>query len=248
MGRRPVSVTANAQIDETTRARLLDAAEKLFAESGFEGTSVRAINAEAEVNSGAIHYYFRTKEDLFRAVIKRRSEILSSDRLARLARCEKSVGMPSMLEQIIGAYILPYANPKLGAPEQRLRFARLRARLMAEQHDADPSPLGTEHKHTGQKFVEALAAALPHLSPHEVRVRYMIMWSSLNTLSAGLGHVALDPERPEKGHALQEFERIVPELVQLFAAMFREAIGLAPIQRGTPRLGKKGARRAVGVR
>src|SRR5262245_60033108 len=65
MGRRPTSETANAQTDETTRARLLDAAEKLFAEFGFEGTSVRAINAEADVNSGAIHYHFRTKEDLF---------------------------------------------------------------------------------------------------------------------------------------------------------------------------------------
>jgi len=248
MARGPASEPAKAQIDETTRARLLDAAEKLFAECGFEGTSVRAINAEADVNSGAIHYYFRTKEDLFRAVIKRRAEILSSDRLTRLARCAEGPGTPSMLEQIIAAYILPYTNPKLGAPEQRLRFARLRARLMAEQQDADPSPLGAEHKFTGQRFVDALVATLPHLSQHEVRVRYMIMWSSLNTLSAGLGHAALDPAGPEKGHALQEFERIVPELVQLFAAMFREAIGLAPIQPGAARVGKKGTGRAAGVR
>jgi AcrR family transcriptional regulator len=237
MGRRPAPESANRQIDETTRARLLDAAEKLFAEFGFEGTSVRAINGEADVNSGAIHYHFRTKEDLFRAVIKRRAEILSNDRLTRLARCEERVGWPPMLEQIISAYILPYANPELGAPDQRLRFARLRARLMSEQ-DSDPSPLGAEHKQTGNKFVEALVTALPHLSRHEVRVRYLIMWSSLNTLSAGLGHVALDPEPSEKGHALSEFERIVPELVQLFAGMFREAISLAPVHASGSRAGR----------
>ena len=70
----------------------MDAAEKVFSQFGFEGTSVRMINAEAQVDSGAIHYHFRTKQDLFRAVIKRRGEVLSSDRLMRLARCTDGRG------------------------------------------------------------------------------------------------------------------------------------------------------------
>jgi AcrR family transcriptional regulator len=205
--------------DETTRARLLDAAEKVFSEYGFEGASVRMINAAAQVDSGAIHYHFGSKADLFRAVIKRRGEILSDDRLARLARCtEAGRGTARLVEQIVAAYILPYANPALGSPDARLRFARLRARLMAEQTDNDPSPLGDEHKQTGQKFIEALSSALPHRSPHDVRMRYLIMWSALNTLSAGLGHAAL--EAKPSANALLEFEREVPELITLFASMF----------------------------
>lgn len=224
MGRRAASL-AGTTADDTTRARLLDAAEKLFAERGFEGTSVREINAEADVNSGAIHYYFKAKEDLFRAVIKRRAEVLSNDRLTRLARCGLGDDAAPMLEQIIRAYIAPYANPQLGDPEERLRFARLRARLMAEQTEADPSPLGTEHEYTGQKFVEALRDALPELPLREVRVRYLIMWSALNTLSAGLGHVALGQPRGEsRKHALTEFEEMMPDLVNLFAAMFRQPV------------------------
>ena len=39
---------------------------------------------------------------------------------------------------------------------------------MAEQPNSNSSPLGTEHQHTGQKFIDALSSALPHLAPHEV--------------------------------------------------------------------------------
>ncbi len=213
--------------DETTRARLLDAAEKVFSECGFEGAAVRMINAVAQVDSGAIHYHFGSKADLFRAVIKRRGEILSDDRLARLARCTGAGrGTAPLVEQIVAAYILPYTNPALGSRDGRLRFARLRARLMAEQTDEDPSPLGNEHKHTGQKFIEALASALPDRSLHDVRMRYLIMWSALNTLSAGLGHAALAAKPSED--ALLEFERDVPELITLFASMFLDPASHAP--------------------
>lgn len=205
--------------DETTRARLLDAAEKVFAECGFDAASVRRINAEAQVDSGAIHYHFGSKEDLFGAVIKRRGEILSADRLTRLARCtDAGGGAARRVEQIVAAYILPYANPALGSPDQRLRFARLRAWLMAEHGDTEPSLLGAEHKRTGRAFIAALSSALPDLPAHELRRRYLIMWSALNTLSAGLGHAALE-SRPS-ANPLVEFERDVPELIRLFVAMF----------------------------
>lgn len=235
MVRRPAFSATIARGDDTTRTRLLDAAENVFSLFGFEGASVRMINAEAEVDSGAIHYHFGTKQDLFRAVIRRRGEILSSDRLARLALCTRALGAAPLIEQIVAAYILPYTNPKLGSPDERLRFARLRARLMAEQLGGD-SPLGIEHRHTGQKFIDALAAALPQLSPDDVRTRYLIMWSSLNTLSAGLGHVAIETSGAK--NALVDFERNVPELIKLFSAMFLaapETPGRSPAKpRGRP--------------
>jgi len=231
---RPTHSAAISQADDTTRTRLLDAAEKVFSQFGFEGASVRMINAEADVDSGAIHYHFGTKQDLFRAVIKRRGETLSGDRLARLDRCKEAPGAAPLVEQIVTAYILPYINAKLGSRDERLRFARLRAWLMAEQPGSDPSPLGTEHKQTGQKFINALSSALPHLTPNEVRTRYLIMWSSLNTLSAGLGHAALE-QRAE--NALIDFERNVPELITLFSSMF-----LAASKAPSPRAGRSAAK------
>ena len=72
-----------------TRHRILDAAEKLFAHHGFESTSLRSIIASANVNLAAIHYHFRSKEGLIRAVIERRFAPVNDERLRQLAEFEK---------------------------------------------------------------------------------------------------------------------------------------------------------------
>jgi TetR/AcrR family transcriptional regulator, regulator of cefoperazone and chloramphenicol sensitivity len=59
-----------------TRDRLLAAAERLFAQHGFAGTSVRDITEAAKANLGAVNYYFRSKEDLYAEVFARRAEHL----------------------------------------------------------------------------------------------------------------------------------------------------------------------------
>ena len=58
---------------EITRERIFKAAERLFAERGYEATSVRAIVAKARVNQAAINYHFAGKDGLYREVLRRRS-------------------------------------------------------------------------------------------------------------------------------------------------------------------------------
>lgn len=56
-------------VRDSARQRLLYAARDLFAQHGYEGTSVRDITSRAKVNLGAITYHFGSKEALFHAVI-----------------------------------------------------------------------------------------------------------------------------------------------------------------------------------
>src|ERR1041385_3917488 len=56
--------------DPVARAKILAAAEALFAEHGFAGVGVRQIAAAAGVNGAMIHYYFGNKESLYRAIIE----------------------------------------------------------------------------------------------------------------------------------------------------------------------------------
>ena len=56
-------------IREANEARLLDAAETVFAKSGFSGARTAAIAARAKLPKANLHYYFRTKKDLYRAVL-----------------------------------------------------------------------------------------------------------------------------------------------------------------------------------
>jgi AcrR family transcriptional regulator len=64
---------------EVTRERILKAAVSLFAARGYEGASVRAIVAKAQVNQAAINYHFAGKEGLYRAVLHLAFEALTKD-------------------------------------------------------------------------------------------------------------------------------------------------------------------------
>ncbi|MDP4128661.1 MAG: TetR/AcrR family transcriptional regulator [Bacteroidota bacterium] len=55
------------------RLQLLDTAERLFSEKGFDGTSVRDIAEEAGINTAMISYYFGSKEKLMEAIFEERS-------------------------------------------------------------------------------------------------------------------------------------------------------------------------------
>src|SRR5437773_8511643 len=71
-----------------TKERILDAAEALFMEHGFEATSVRVITAAAGVNLAAANYHFGSKEELFQAVLTRRLDPMNQERVALLDRFE----------------------------------------------------------------------------------------------------------------------------------------------------------------
>jgi TetR/AcrR family transcriptional regulator len=54
----------------TTEERILEAAKKVFHTRGFEGARMQDIANEAGVNKALVHYYFRNKENLFKAVFE----------------------------------------------------------------------------------------------------------------------------------------------------------------------------------
>ena len=60
--------------DSKTRARLLDAAEALLLEEGYAAVTSRRVAARADLKPQLVHYYFRTMDDLFIEVFRRRAE------------------------------------------------------------------------------------------------------------------------------------------------------------------------------
>src|SRR5215831_15729480 len=85
-----------------TKNRILDAAEALFMEHGFEATSLRQITAAAGVNLAAVHYHFGGKEELFEAVLTRRLDPMNQERVALLTRFEsESAPRPLSCEKIL---------------------------------------------------------------------------------------------------------------------------------------------------
>src|SRR3989440_3450092 len=75
-----------------TKTRILDAAERLFVEHGFEATSLRSLTSAAAVNLAAVHYHFGSKEELFQAVLTRRLDPMNQERIDLLGKVEREAG------------------------------------------------------------------------------------------------------------------------------------------------------------
>jgi TetR/AcrR family transcriptional regulator len=85
----------------TTRTKILDGAEALFAERGFAATRTKDIAAEVGVNTAMIHYYFDTKEKLLVSVIDR----IMSDLAAILSEIDfDALTWEQRLEEFVGSY------------------------------------------------------------------------------------------------------------------------------------------------
>ena len=69
-----------------SRTAILDAAERAFADLGYGGASIRAIARDAGVNQAMVHYYHQNKDQLFSAVVARRSDEINARRNAALDR------------------------------------------------------------------------------------------------------------------------------------------------------------------
>jgi AcrR family transcriptional regulator len=61
--------------DAKNRSVLLDAAEQLMLEEGYAAVSARRVAAKAGLKHQLVHYYFRTMDDLFLDVFRRRAEV-----------------------------------------------------------------------------------------------------------------------------------------------------------------------------
>src|SRR3954462_7592346 len=89
-----------------TRTRILDAAEELFMQHGFEATSMRVLTAKAEVNLAAVNYHFGSKHALIEAVFRRRLDPMNAARIAALDELEAS-SRSADAEAIIRASVGP---------------------------------------------------------------------------------------------------------------------------------------------
>ena len=89
-----------------TPERILDVAERHFARRGYYGASLRSITTEAGVQLALVHYHFKSKDKLYRAVIARRVEALTAERLAMLEAGGGRRRKPK-LEDVVRALVAP---------------------------------------------------------------------------------------------------------------------------------------------
>jgi AcrR family transcriptional regulator len=199
-----------------TKDRILDAAEGLFMEHGFEATSLRSITATAAVNLAAVNYHFGSKEELFQAVLTRRLDPMNQRRVALLDRLERDASTsPLSCERIIVALFVPALELARDPERGGKNFLRLLGRAYA-----DPAPfirrfLSEQYAQMIARFKVAFGRALPHLPKKELSWRLHFIMGALSYTLAGTDALKLIAELNPKETANDEvlLRRLAPFLL-----------------------------------
>lgn len=212
-----ISGRERSQGSAETRLRLLDAAERLFAQRGFEGTSMRAITQAAGTSVSAANYHFGSKEKLLHETIRRATEPVNHRRLELLDVAEAHAGDdPVPLDVILDAYLRPVI-------EYRLEGQSEEGRQIASRLFSDPPELIQPIKMElfgpmSKRFVQALGRALPERTPIDLALGYQFLVAIMvYVISGQIESSTISAAHPEG----VDDEKLLERMIEFAAAGLR---------------------------
>jgi AcrR family transcriptional regulator len=213
--------TTKAKDRPGTRERLLDAGERLFAEFGYHGVSVRDIAHGAETPLGLATYYFGTKEELFRQVVLRRADEHVVGIAASLrAITESAAPAGPTIEQLIHAWFTPMVEKAVrGSPGWRSYMHLIARASSLRQTESFLQPLNERYDPVRSAFVDLAARAMPGTS------RETLFWAThfLNAAIISLLMEAGSIDRISEGLCRSsDLEGALQRMAPFFAAGFRQ--------------------------
>ena len=123
--------SSNGDSSGPIQDRLLDAAEELFCEKGFAGSSIRDITAAADCNIAAVNYHFSGKDNLYVEVWRRLLIRMREARIEAVGRV--MAGDNPSLEDVVRAFAESFFGPS-GDESTPPRLMKLMAGEMLDHH------------------------------------------------------------------------------------------------------------------
>lgn len=152
-----------------TKQKILDAAEALFGERGFDAVSLRDITEAAGVTLALASYHFGTKDRLFEAVVGRRADVLCKLRRARLA----DLATPCAPRDILDAFMSPiFEQIKTGADDGWASYLRVLPRLGEDERWLDL--LAKHFDEVAREFIAALRQSQPDVAPERLERAFLM--------------------------------------------------------------------------
>lgn len=157
-----------------TKDRILASAERLFAENGFDGVSMRDIAANAEAQVALIHYHFGTKLDLYRAIWARRyTQEVVQRREESLTSLNFSLPVPKLIRALVEIFLVPLM--KMSEVEDLKAFLTIGARECTDPREDDRGIVKEFLDAPAVRFLELFGRAMPELSLAEIAWGYQAM-------------------------------------------------------------------------
>ena len=131
----PLAQISAEKDDSGARARILAAAEEVFAQHGYDGGSLRQVALKADVPVGLVSYHFKGKFGLYRAVFEARVPSIVEQRLAGLALADLETDPDRKLELVVKSLLVPMLRLRLS--QQGRNFGLLLVREVMDPASAD---------------------------------------------------------------------------------------------------------------
>jgi AcrR family transcriptional regulator len=183
------------------RERILDAAERVFAESGYHGTTLRQVAAAADVKLSLLGYHFPSKLALYVAVFARRQHV-NEERL-RLLRAIDDLGAPDALDRIVAAFM----DPVVALAEEGAWYRRLVLREAADPSSMQRPVIRELFDPMARQFIAALRVALPGKPPGFYEWSYLFAVGALtqSAFDDRIGNLADTPPPASNTELLRSF-------------------------------------------
>ncbi len=210
-------VRVDKSLNKESKERLLDSAERLFAEKGYDRTSVRELIGEAQCNIAAVNYHFGGKENLYKAVFKRRMRYLRDVRLESIDRAMTRIEEDGSLEELLHAFANGFIEPLVDQSGGRL-FLRLMMREMIDPRLATETFLEEVIRPVASAFQAALCKVCPGLDS-------MDAFACIRSIVGQLAHaIHMQDTFAKLGPEFEKvtLQMIVDHIVKFSAAGIRE--------------------------
>ena len=149
---------------DQTREKIINAAEILFGNQSFDTVSLRDITNAAGVTLALASYHFKTKENLFSAIVARRAEILNRIRRDRLSALDAAGKVT--LEALLDAFMHPLFEQMQGEDEGWKAYLLLLAKLGTD--DRWLSYIQENFDETANLFIARLKLLLPDMAEEDL--------------------------------------------------------------------------------
>ena len=198
--------------------RLLDAAERLFGEHGYDGVGMRLLAEAANVNLGAATYHFGSKQALYVETLMRRLRPVNAERLRLLRTAQATArGRPLLVETIVECMVRPPYLLGLEHPDFHALLARglfMPPPFLEAVFQGETEPVNTV-------FVAAFRRSLCGVPEDLIHLRVTFSMGALLMFSVRMGKL-----RPQR-HAKFD-DSLLQEVIRFIAAGLQSAPAVPP--------------------
>ena len=217
------NLTENKKSNDTTnnaKNRLLEAAEVVFAEKGFDAASIRDITSQAKCNVAAVNYHFGNKENLYNELFRRRLSAMREIRLKSIDTVMAQTDPKPSLEQLLHAFSVAFLEPFFDEESGPL-FMKLMVREMSDPRLQKQMFTEEIVQPTLKSLGNALKTICPGLNDEKVLL-------SIVSLIGQLIHIMRISQLIEinqlSGSKELTFEKMIDHIVEFSAAGIRAEI------------------------